>query len=136
MRVESNHRSEAQNLVYLPLYDTSITLTQELKLIISRKLVGSLLLTVGRKEVWKTSSIYDLLLYCCGSQIRTDVIWLMRPSWYHLQSIPLCKIYYLVYYYIGFLKNCCLNFSVHQPLLKQWTLYVFSWVTSTKRFLL
>ena len=62
MRVESNHRSEAQNLVYLPLYDTSITLTQELKLLISRKLVGSLLLTVGRKEVWKTSSIYDLLL--------------------------------------------------------------------------
>ena len=53
MRVESNHRSEAQNLVYLPLYDTSITLTQELKLLISRKLVGSLLLTVGRKEVWK-----------------------------------------------------------------------------------
>ena len=96
MRVESNHRSEAQNLVYLPLYDTSITLTQELKLLISRKLVGSLLLTVGRKEVWKTSSIYDLLLYCCGSQIRTDVIWLMRPSWYHLQSIPQCKIYYLV----------------------------------------
>ena len=72
MRVESNHRSEAQNLVYLPLYDTSITLTQELKLIISRKLVGSLLLTVGRKEVWKTSSIYDLLLYCCGRRTRTS----------------------------------------------------------------
>ena len=33
--------------------------------------------------------IYNLLLYCGGSQIRTDVIWLMRPSWYHLQSIPL-----------------------------------------------
>lgn len=92
MRVESNHRSGAQNLVYLPLYDTSITLTQELKLLISRKLVGSLLLTIGRNEVRKTSSIYDLLLYCCGSQIRTDVIWLMRPSWHHLQSIPQFKI--------------------------------------------
>ena len=88
MRVESNHRSEAQNLVYLPLYDTSITLTQELKLIISRKLVGNLLLTVGRKEVWKTSSIYDLLLYRCGRRTRTSDLQVMSLKSYRC-SIPL-----------------------------------------------
>ncbi len=29
-----------------------------------------------------------LLTLGCGRRIRTAVIWLMRPSWYHLQSTP------------------------------------------------
>lgn len=49
--------------------------------------------TLSSTSVFKTDVInhlYHSSFISCGSRSRTCVIWLMRPSWIHLQSIPLC----------------------------------------------